>query len=1166
MNMDKTGHGHLLHGSIMCNNFRSFTDLLRISNVGVNMQNKYGDTPILTCLKHATSNKFIKRLLAAGAKITIANKEKITPLSFAITRSCSIVQTLLEETEERQFLFENSLNEKLYEAVKTLRCLFNIFVTTRGLANETVIVSISTSNPIYDDNVAFRELSVLLDYLETAKDINKYEFYNICTLLLEDSIYASTSTPFKIIWSRVQHEHVVCTIPNFLHEFLISCRYENSEYIECLHLLLTSLCASRFTVDYRGSFNMSFYEELFMKLHSRNINKQERIRTIKLSTQLFKVFIKDVTTAYNCYLFNEEVVILVQHLNPEESQTDFHTEMPKFVELIENDQKLSVSNLSNLNFISRLSYRKLLNMIPEEVLGTCETLKIKKELLNKVPTLLELSKHASQKCVQQFYNIHHLNEFHKAVECLCLPNVLKRSLCEDPPLIYDVGALDDFVKRGSKQKESEHNSEEKKKEEVEKNLLNTGYTHKNRITKAKAFQVTGLDFAGPLYVKENKREKGYVILFTCDVTRAIQFELDSNLRTETSLLALRRFMARRGVPQIIYSDNAKTFKRLAGDFRELGNIVESEDIRRLAANFRIKWKFIVERPAWWGGFWERLVRSVKTALKASVGRFLLNRDQLSTLIIKIEATINGRPLTYITDDPDELLPLTPSHLLIGYAEATVPQILRKAVGNELRKQCRQRMQATDYFWKRWTTEYLQHLRSAHHNVSVRECELSVGDVMLIRGSDTRRLLWKKGVIQELIKGRDGKARTCVPKCGDGTRFNFDVTRDDPTQRFLACFKRKTLSKFVNRLLAIGARFTINASACIDDMLSLEENTETQHLLKNTLNEKLHEAVKTLSDPIIPFVINRGLTNETIVVSIAIPNHVSCDVDFIELSVFLNYLETAEDINKFEFYNICATLLKDSIYSRTATAFKAIWNATCHAVVASMFPPLLNEFIGHCNYSNSEFIECLHLMLLVEGVQQFTPHEPMILYLGFYEGLFRQFVTRRIEKECRIQTLLLFTDLVEIFFENISCAYRYWGFNEEVIILMQRLDPEKLETISGDQKRLLAVHLKWDRQPLIKNLCKLNFICRLCDRKFINMTPRRLRMNQTREMLNKKVLNQVPTLYEMSKFASHVRVQQLYDTHSWGRFRRAVSNLPVPEAIKQELFTNYLLHSTLYKSL
>lgn len=153
-------------------------------------------------------------------------------------------------------------------------------------------------------------------------------------------------------------------------------------------------------------------------------------------------------------------------------------------------------------------------------------------------------------------------------------------------------------------------------------------------------------------------------------------------------------------------------------------------------------------------------------MKAAVGRYLLNKDQLSTLITVIEATINGRPLTYIADNPNEPLPLKPSHFLIGYGETTIPQVPRQTDGNELRKQWRQRMQAADYFWKRWSTDYL-HLRSAHHNVNVRECKLRVGDVVLIHGNDTRRLLWKMGVIQEVIIGHDDKARACVVRCADG---------------------------------------------------------------------------------------------------------------------------------------------------------------------------------------------------------------------------------------------------------------------------------------------------------------------------------------------------------------------------------------------------------------
>lgn len=67
----------------------------------------------------------------------------------------------------------------------------------------------------------------------------------------------------------------------------------------------------------------------------------------------------------------------------------------------------------------------------------------------------------------------------------------------------------------------------------------------------------------------------------------------------------------------------------------------------------------------WGGFFERLVRSVKRCLKKVIGHTRLSYDDLSTLIVEIEGTLNSRPLTFMAaDDLEE--PLTPSHLLTGH--------------------------------------------------------------------------------------------------------------------------------------------------------------------------------------------------------------------------------------------------------------------------------------------------------------------------------------------------------------------------------------------------------------------------------------------------------------------------------------------------------------------
>ncbi|KAF2891283.1 hypothetical protein ILUMI_14890 [Ignelater luminosus] len=111
--MDKTQDGFPIHDSVRRNNFRRSDDLLRMSSLDVDMQNEIEDTSVLTSLKYVSSHKFIKRLLAARATISMANDgERVTPIGFAITPHSSIAHTLLENNKEKQFLFEYALNEK----------------------------------------------------------------------------------------------------------------------------------------------------------------------------------------------------------------------------------------------------------------------------------------------------------------------------------------------------------------------------------------------------------------------------------------------------------------------------------------------------------------------------------------------------------------------------------------------------------------------------------------------------------------------------------------------------------------------------------------------------------------------------------------------------------------------------------------------------------------------------------------------------------------------------------------------------------------------------------------------------------------------------------------------------------------------------------------------
>ncbi|GFW68730.1 integrase catalytic domain-containing protein [Trichonephila clavipes] len=180
----------------------------------------------------------------------------------------------------------------------------------------------------------------------------------------------------------------------------------------------------------------------------------------------------------------------------------------------------------------------------------------------------------------------------------------------------------------------------------------SGQLPRDRITQSPPFQVVGIDFTGAILVKDNQgTRKSYVSLFTCAVTRAVHLELVSDMSTKCFLLALRRFLARRGNCKVIYSDNARTFKAAERELTYFANILKDSEFQSFVADKGILWKFIVERAPWWGGFYERLVKTIKDPLRKILGRALLTFEELSTILSEVEVIVNHRPLTYVENDP-----------------------------------------------------------------------------------------------------------------------------------------------------------------------------------------------------------------------------------------------------------------------------------------------------------------------------------------------------------------------------------------------------------------------------------------------------------------------------------------------------------------------------------
>ena len=169
---------------------------------------------------------------------------------------------------------------------------------------------------------------------------------------------------------------------------------------------------------------------------------------------------------------------------------------------------------------------------------------------------------------------------------------------------------------------------------------------------------------------DNKEIKSYACLFTCASTRALHLQLTRELSATVFLQAFRRFCGCRGVPSIIMSDNAKTFKFCS---REIEKLMRSEEVHQYFTNRQMTWPLFVEKAPWWGGYWERLVRSVKCYLRKAVGRSTLTFDEMATVLVEVEATLNNRLLTYVYDDTEGLsYALTPADLIYGCRLAITP--------------------------------------------------------------------------------------------------------------------------------------------------------------------------------------------------------------------------------------------------------------------------------------------------------------------------------------------------------------------------------------------------------------------------------------------------------------------------------------------------------------
>ncbi|XP_011700215.1 PREDICTED: uncharacterized protein LOC105457307, partial [Wasmannia auropunctata] len=265
-----------------------------------------------------------------------------------------------------------------------------------------------------------------------------------------------------------------------------------------------------------------------------------------------------------------------------------------------------------------------------------------------------------------------------------------------------------------------------KRHKVNKLEATSGDLPNERVKDAKVFEVAGIDYVGPLYLKNS--QKAWICLFTCAIYRAIHFELTTSLSTDAFLQALRRFIARRGRPAIIYTDNGTNFVGA----RNLLHKIDWDKIKRFSATQKIDWRLNPPAAPWWGGWWERL------------------------------AIINSRPLGYLADDTTQLKPLTPMMFLQETIQNEVPDLDRVEVN--LTKRIKYRQSLRDELRKRFRSEYLGQLsrRTKSNSFVIKE-----GDIVLLGHDNLKRLDWPLARVVKVLPGKDGVTRVVKLKTATG---------------------------------------------------------------------------------------------------------------------------------------------------------------------------------------------------------------------------------------------------------------------------------------------------------------------------------------------------------------------------------------------------------------
>ncbi|XP_055643077.1 uncharacterized protein LOC129779554 [Toxorhynchites rutilus septentrionalis] len=287
------------------------------------------------------------------------------------------------------------------------------------------------------------------------------------------------------------------------------------------------------------------------------------------------------------------------------------------------------------------------------------------------------------------------------------------------------------------------------------------------------FSAVGVDYLGPVEVIIGRRtEKRWVVVFTCMAVRAVHLDVVYSLSTESCLMAIKRFSSKRGIPDHIFSDNATCFHGANTVMKKEIEKIHKECAERVTSS-TTAWHFNPPSTPHMGGVWERMVRSVKEALRVLDDGRKLTDEILITALAEAEDMINTRPLTYIPQESADEEAISPNHFIRGTVTKEDAVLDNPDQYYETLRNMYQRSRClASKFWERWSQEYLPTLNHRPKWFEDRK-PLEVGDLVFIVEGKNRKQ-WRRGRVQEVVKGADGRIRQADVRTADGKVYRRGV--------------------------------------------------------------------------------------------------------------------------------------------------------------------------------------------------------------------------------------------------------------------------------------------------------------------------------------------------------------------------------------------------------